>query len=207
MVPLTALVTGGVALAMMATPPTQDAPGGHMGMTQQGEMSQGGMHRPAAPARDLEEQGAADDSPTLGDLCHPDELELTTSAPEDTGPDSLVTVTATHVGERRCRVEGFPTIRLLSDDTDLSLVVDVREVDPVTREHVDAAPVWLTRGESAAVTVWWPSWGAAADLDARQVLQVGVGGGQETVDIPEGSRWDVVRSAEALVTPWQPLGG
>lgn len=60
---------------------------------------------------------------------------MTTSVPEDGGPDSVVTVVATHVGERQCRVEGFPAVRLLSDDTDLSLlpysvlhVLDGREV-------------------------------------------------------------------------------
>ena len=153
----------------------------------------------AAPTED----GA---SPTIGDLCHPDEIELSVSEPSIAGHDVATTVTATNEGERTCRVEAWPTVRLESAGEDLALQVLVSEVDPVDGEHVEADPVVLAPGESAETQVWWPSWGAAADLDADQRLRVGLGGGEDALDLAPRERWDVVRSAEAWVAPWQPAG-
>lgn len=170
---------------------------------------------PAPPAVSLPEEPApaagpapTEDtaSPTLGDLCHPDELELTVTQPGLAGHDVATTLTATNGGERTCRVEAWPSVRLESDGEDLALQVLVSEVDPVDGQHVEADPVVLAPGEAAETQVWWPSWGAAADLDAAQRLRVGVGGGEEVLDLAPRERWDVVRSAEAWVAPWQPAG-
>lgn len=139
----------------------------------------------------------------LGDLCHPSELETTVTTPVPGGHDVHAVITSANTGERDCRVEGFPSIRLLSGGDDLALFVHVAQVDPTSGEHVTLDPVWLEPGERAETQVWWPSWGAAADLESDQQLQLGVGGGQELLDLGPDQRWDVVRSAEAYVSPWQ----
>lgn len=144
-------------------------------------------------------------SPTFGDLCHPDELDVGLSPAVPAGNDVAATVTATNIGDRTCRVEAWPSLQLFSGGEDLSLFVFPSEVDPVSREHVDADPVLLASGSSAATQVWWPSWGAAADLDAAQHLHLGVGGGTEVIELDPPQRWDVVRSAEAWVAAWQPV--
>lgn len=94
----------------------------------------------------------------------------------------------------------------MSDGEDLSVNVHIRHSQP-GGEHVEAVAVRLEPGASARTQVWWPSWGAAADLDATQELRVGVGGSTEVVDLRPPARWDLVRSAEAFVAPWQPSEG
>ncbi|GGK59963.1 hypothetical protein GCM10011509_05310 [Ornithinimicrobium pekingense] len=141
--------------------------------------------------------------PTAGALCHPDELEVVTSTPEPGGSVVATTLVATNVGTRDCVVTGWPTVQVFSAGEDLALNVHVRESAPAGA-HVDPAEIRLAPGAAAQTQVWWPSWGAAADLEASQRLWVGVGGGVEAVDLPEGARWDVVHSAEAYVAPWQP---
>lgn len=100
---------------------------------------------------------------------------------------------------------GWPTVQIFSDGQDLALNLHVRESAPAG-VHVDPVDIRLAPGASAQTQVWWPSWGAAADLDAAQRLWVGVGGGLEAVDLADGARWDVVHSAEAYVAPWQDAG-
>ena len=140
--------------------------------------------------------------PTLGDLCHPDELEMTVATPVPGGHDVATSVTATNVGTRECRVEAWPTVRVLSDGEDLALNVHPARTQPAG-DHVEPVAVMLEPGEAARTQVWWPAWGAAADLDAAQELRIGVGGGTEVLQLAEDGRWDVVRSAEAWVAPWQ----
>lgn len=144
-------------------------------------------------------------SPTFGDLCHPDELDVGLGPAVLAGHDVAATVTALNTGDRTCRVEAWPSLQLFSGGEDLSLFVHPSEVDPISGDHVDDKPVLLAPGSSAATQVWWPSWGAAADMDASQRLYLGVGGGTEVVELDPSQRWDVVRSAEAWVAPWQPV--
>lgn len=169
------------------------APLSHVDVTPEATPSEPAILPPEPPA-----------GPTAGDLCHPDELEVTTSRPEPGGNVVATTLTATNAGARDCVVSGWPTVQVFSDGEDLALNLHVRESAPAGA-HVDPVEIRLAPGASAQTQVWWPSWGAAADLDASQRLWVGVGGGLEAVDLPEGARWDVVHSAEAYVAPWQPL--
>jgi hypothetical protein len=142
-------------------------------------------------------------SPTFGDLCHPDELETVATTPVPGGHDVATTLTVTNVGTRDCRVEDWPSLHLLSDGQDLALNVHPAQTQPAG-DHVEAVEVWIRPGESAQTQVWWPSWGAAADLDAAQELRIGIGGGEEILELQPPERWDVTRSAEAWVAPWQP---
>lgn len=155
---------------------------------------------PAAPEPPTEPPAPA--SPTFGDLCHPDELETVASTPEPGGHDVATTITAVNVGSRTCRVEGWPSVQLLSEGVDLALNVHPASTQPAG-DHVEPDPVELAPGEAARTQAWWPSWGAAADLDAEQELRLGVGGGVEVVLLPGLDGWDVVRSAEVWVAPWQ----
>ncbi|WP_158640899.1 DUF4232 domain-containing protein [Serinicoccus profundi] len=145
--------------------------------------------------------------PTIGDLCHPDELILETSVPEPAMSDVVATLTLTNEGERTCRVEGFPTVSLIGqvEQDDLTLQVRVSEVDPAGGGPVEIEPVEIAPGDRALTQVWWPSWGAAADLASPQQLRIGVGGSTEVLDLPPERRWDVVQSAEAWVGPWRPV--
>lgn len=151
----------------------------------------------------------AEAGPTVGDLCHPDELSMSTTRPELGMNHAYTTVTVTNDGDRRCEVEGHPTVTLIGgpDQADLALYVHVSEVDPATNEHVDTEPVALEPGTSAETHVWWPTWGSAADLESPQELRIGVAGGQEVLDLPPEDRWDVVQSAEAWVGPWRAASG
>ncbi|MGD8149698.1 DUF4232 domain-containing protein [Ornithinimicrobium sp. Y1694] len=149
------------------------------------------------------ERGGSAGAAAYGTLCHPDELDLAVTTPVPGGHDVTTTLTVTNTGERSCQVEGWPSVRVLSGGEDLALFVHVATVDPVRGEHVEATPITLEPGERAGTQVWWRSWGAAADLRTQQQLRIGIGGGEEVLDLREQDRWDVVRSAEAWVAPWQ----
>lgn len=64
----------------------------------------------ATPSLDGSAQGEDLAEPTFGDLCHPDELEVATTVPVPGGNDVAATLTATNVGGRECRVEGWPSL-------------------------------------------------------------------------------------------------
>ncbi|MFX0537114.1 DUF4232 domain-containing protein [Ornithinimicrobium sp. Y1847] len=152
------------------------------------------------------ERGGEGGAAAYGTLCHPDELDLAVSTPVPGGHDVTTTLTVTNTGERSCQVEGWPSVRVLSGEEDLALFVHVATVDPVRGEHVESTPITLDPGERAGTQVWWRSWGAAADLRTPQQLRIGIGGGEEVLDLRDQDRWDVVRSAEAWVAPWQAVG-
>ncbi|WP_139722286.1 DUF4232 domain-containing protein [Serinicoccus chungangensis] len=147
--------------------------------------------------------------PTLGDLCHPDELTLDSSVPVPAMSDAVATLTVTNSGGRSCRVEGFPTVTIIGqvEQADLGLQVRVSQVDPAGGDPVEVDPVQLAPGDAATTQVWWPTWGAAADRESPQQLRIGVGGSTEVLDLPPERRWDVVQSAEAWVGPWRPAEG
>ena len=165
----------------------------------------------AEPAPAGEAEGAPEPppldppGPTIGDLCHPDEMTMATSRPAKAMHDVHTTVTVTNEGGRSCELSGFPTVSLIGnvEQDDLMLSVHVSEVDPATGEKVRAAPVVVEPGESAEVMVWWQAWGAAADTQSPQQLRIGLPGGVETLDLPQQDRWDVVQSADAWVGAWR----
>lgn len=164
---------------------------------------------PAAPPPTLEPVPRPEDGPapaagpTFGDLCHPTELTLDPGTPVPGGHEVSTTLTITNVGERQCSVGGWPSVRLLSDGEDLAVFVHVATVNPTNGQHVEEERVDLDPGSAAHTQIWWRSNGAAADLRATQELRLGIGGGEATVSIPEHAAWDVVRSSEAWLAPWQ----
>lgn len=139
-----------------------------------------------------------------GDLCTAAAVSAEITTPVPGGHEVFTTLTVTNAGDVACRLEGWPSVRLLSDGDDLALWVHVASVDPSTGEHVEDEPVLLDPGQSGQTHLWWPGYGAAADMTADQTLQVGLGGTMLTVPLTSRQNWDVVRSAEAWVAPWQP---
>lgn len=146
-------------------------------------------------------------SPTLGDLCHPDEITTEAVPPQRAMSRRVAELVATNTGSRTCTVAGYPTIELLggADQVGLALAVRATPVDIATGQTLTEETITLEPGQKARTAVWWLPWGSAADTENPQELRIGVGGGAEIIDLGPDQRWDVLRDVDAWVSPWQAL--
>ncbi|GAA1234094.1 DUF4232 domain-containing protein [Pseudonocardia alaniniphila] len=138
--------------------------------------------------------------------CAPDDLTWSTTGWDATMGSRAVTVVATHHGRRPCYLDGFAGITIAQGGRPLHLVVEPASIArpglPVAAQRVGVAP----RG-TAAFTVFWKGYGAAADHKTPQTLDVVLPGGANPSAVPLGDGpppFDVVDGATVHVDAWRP---
>ncbi|WP_433290088.1 DUF4232 domain-containing protein [Pseudonocardia sp. CA-142604] len=138
--------------------------------------------------------------------CAPDDLTWSTTGWDATMGSRAVTIVATHHGRRPCYLDGFAAITIAQGGRPLHLVVEPKSIArpglPVAARRVGVAP-----GGTAAFTVFWKGYGAAADHKTPQTLDVVLPGGANPSAVPLGDGpppFDVVDGATVHVDAWRP---